>query len=71
MVSKWEGKKAYDEKMSTTNWGDELKKAFLTQSDDEAIAIVQAQRDRMIKAGYADMEKYLNDEYAKDPKILN
>lgn len=71
VVSKWEGKKAYDEKMSTTNWGDELKKAFLTQSDDEAIAIIQAQRDRMLKAGYADMEKYLNDEYAKDPKILN
>ncbi len=71
VVDTWEGKKAYDEQMSTTNWGDELKKAYLTQSDDEAIAIIQAQRDRMIKAGYAGMEKFLNDEVAKDPKILN
>jgi len=71
VVDTWEGKKAYDEQMSTTNWGDELKKAYLTQSDDEAIAIIQAQRDRMNKAGYAEMEKFLNDEVAKDPKILN
>ena len=71
VVDSWEGKKAYDEQMSTTNWGDELKKAYLTQSDEEAVAIIQAQRDRMKKAGYDEMEKFLNDEVAKDPKILN
>lgn len=71
VVDVWPGKKAYDEKMSTTNWGDELKKAFLSQSDAEAIAIIEAQRTRMKDAGYDEMEKFLNDELAKDPKILN
>jgi len=71
VVDAWPGKKAYDEEMSTTNWGDELKKAFLSQSDAEAIAIVEAQRAKMKKAGYDEMEKFLNDEFAKDPKILN
>lgn len=71
VVNNWSGKKTYDEKMSTTNWGDELKKAFAAKSDAEAIAIIEAQRQRMKAAGYDDMEAYLNAEYAKDPKILN
>ncbi len=71
VVSTWPGKKAYDEQMSTTNWGDELKKAFLSQSDEEAIAIIDAQRKRMKDAGYDEMEKFLNEAYAADPKILN
>lgn len=70
VINTWPGKREYDEKMSTTNWGDELKKAYLAKSDEEAIAIIEAQRKRMIDAGYKEMEKYLNEEYAKDPKIL-
>ncbi|MEG6613452.1 extracellular solute-binding protein [Pseudoclostridium thermosuccinogenes] len=70
VVNTWPGKAAYDEKMSTTNWGDELKKAYLAKSDEEAIAIIEAQRKRMIDAGYLEMEKFLNEEYAKDPKII-
>ena len=70
-VYNWSGITAYEEDMATTNWGDELTKAFLTQSDAEAIAIIEAQRAKMKKAGYDEMEKYLNEEVAKDPKILN
>jgi len=47
-----------------------VKKTYLAKSDEEAIAIIEAQRKRMIDAGYLEMEKYLNEEYAKDPKIL-
>ena len=71
VVSTWPGKKAYDEKMSTTNWDDELKKAYSTKSDAEAIVIIDAQRKRMKAAGYDEMEKFLNDAVAKDAKILN
>lgn len=71
VVNTWPGKKAYDEKMSTTNWDDELKKAFLAKSDNDAKAIIEAQRKRMKNAGYDDMAKFLNDAVAKDPKILN
>jgi putative aldouronate transport system substrate-binding protein len=71
VVNTWTGKRAYDEKMSTTNWGDELKKAYLAKTDTAAKAIIEAQRTRMKKAGYAAMEKFINDAVKKDPKILN
>lgn len=69
IANQWEGKPAYDEKMSTTNWGDELKKAFLAGSDAEALAIIEAQRKRMKDAGYDEMAKYVTDRIKADSSI--
>ncbi|MDI6619507.1 MAG: hypothetical protein QME45_12705 [Clostridiales bacterium] len=71
VVNTWPGKKAYDEKMSTYNYDDELKKAYLAKSDADATKVVEEVRKRMKAAGYDEMVKYLNDEVAKDPKVLN
>lgn len=71
VVDSWSGKKAYDEKMSTISIDDELKKAFLTKSDDEAKAVIENIRSKMKAAGYEDMAKYVNEQVKADPKILN
>ena len=71
VVDTWSGKKTYDEKMSTLNIGDELKKAFLTKSDEEAKAVLANIQNKMKAAGYDDLVKYINEQVQADPKILN
>lgn len=61
----------YGEKMATVNWDDEQKKAFLAKSDEEALNILNSYRERMNDAGFQDMTDYLNEEVAKDPKIVS
>jgi len=70
IVNMWEGKATYDEKMSIVNWGDELKKAFLSSSDDEAVAIIEAHRKRMMDNGYQEMEDFLNQRYSEDNSTM-
>ncbi len=71
VVDSWTGKPTYDEKMSTLNIGDELKKAFLTKTDDECKAVIENIRNKMKAAGYEDMAAYVNEQAKADPKILN
>lgn len=69
IANQWPGRGEYDEKMSVTNWGDEKKKAILAGSDEEALAIIEAQRKRMIDAGYDEMAQYVTDRINEDPSI--
>lgn len=71
IANEWPGKGAYDEQMSTTNWGDELKKAFVVSTDAEALAIIEAQRKRMLDAGYEEMAQYVTEQINADSTIVH
>ncbi len=70
ITEQWPGRKDYDTKLSTINWGDEEKKAFLAESDEKALEILENYRQRMIEAGIEEMTEYVNEAYANDDTLL-
>lgn len=70
LTEMWEGRPAYDTALSTINWGDEEKKAFLAESDEKALEILENYRKRLMDAGIEEMTEYVNDAYADDDTIL-
>lgn len=70
ITEQWPGRADYDAAMSTINWEDEQKRAFLAESDDRALEILENYRQRMIDAGYEEMKEYANEAYAEDDSIL-
>jgi putative aldouronate transport system substrate-binding protein len=70
LSNEWEGKAKYDEKMSLINWGDEQKRAILSDTPEEVVEIVEQQRQRMIDAGYNEMVEYIKHRLAEDPTIV-
>lgn len=70
LTESWEGRADYDEALSTINWGDEEKRAFLAESDERALEILENYRNRLIQAGIEEMTDYVNEKFAEDDSIL-
>ena len=70
VYQEWPGRRTYEERMALVNWGDELKRAFLAETDEDAIAIIEAQRQRALDAGIEDLKDFVNDAIEADPEII-
>lgn len=70
LAEEWPGRIAYDQAMATINWEDEVKRAYLAESDERAFEILNNYRQRMIDAGLEEMTEYVNEAYAEDDSIL-
>ena len=70
LAQEWEGRKEYDELMSTINWGDDQKRAIAAESDEAAIEILENYRNRMLEAGMEEMIAYIQAAYDEDPSII-
>lgn len=72
LLRDYEGYADYQDRISTLDWDDEMERAFFAASDEEAMQIIEAARQRYIDAGVNDLLKYLADAYANysDPSSL-
>ena len=67
------GLEEYQENISTLNWEDELRRAYFAESDEAALEILEAARQRLIDAGCEELCAYVQQKVAEypDPERLS
>ncbi|MCL2060992.1 MAG: hypothetical protein FWH01_18345, partial [Oscillospiraceae bacterium] len=68
--SQWPGRPEYNERMAVVNLGDYEKEMIVATSDEEAMQMLEAYRQRMRDAGYDEMMDYVQQRMDEDPSIV-
>lgn len=69
-VNDWEDIQEYNESLAAYNWRDELYRAYMASSDEEALRIINSYRERMENAGYNELVEFLEQKLEEDPDIF-